>query len=239
MWYPQEKDELEREVRRFLSCGEGRKGVHGIIVPHAGYVFSGAVAGQAYSMISGIAKKAVVLSPSHYIPLAGVLSHNKDFWETPLGKLSVNDFGFRTQKIDLKREHAIDNQIPFLQEAGVKEILPLMVGEIDLDEAEDFAKRLSKIYSEEKELVFVFSTDLSHFLSYDSAVEKDLRTIRAIENLDLKGLKENCACGFFPLLIFFSLARMRRWRAKLIDYKNSGDVTEDKSRVVGYGAFWF
>lgn len=227
-WYPENKEELTNLVKKFLE--KKNKKINGIIVPHAGYSYSGKIAGKAYSYVNN--KKAIILAPSHYFPLSNIVMHNKNFWETPLGSIKIiqDKFG----KKDISNEHAIGNQIPFLQELGVKEILPLVVGEISLEEAEKIAQKIKDFDG-----VFIISTDLSHFLPYNEAVKKDKQTINIIENLDFKNINKIDACGVFPLFIAMQLCKIKNWKPKLVEYKNSGDVTGDKSSVVGYASFVF
>jgi hypothetical protein len=239
MWYPLQKEKLIEVLDSYLKEDLIKKHktqrAHGIIVPHAGYEYSGEIAGKAYSYIKGW-KKAVILSPNHYFPLNGVVSHNDPEWQTPLGKVKIIKNNFR--KANLTQEHAIDNQIPFLQKLGIKEILPLVIGEINEKETHIIAKQLED-YSQD--CVFIISSDLSHFLDYSSATARDNLTIKAIEKLDSKKLKkyENSACGIFPLLILIELCKIKGWKPKLLEYKNSGDITGDKDKVVGYASLTF
>ncbi len=235
MWYPQEKEKLEKEIDLFLSqkSEQKKEKINGLIVPHAGYEFSGKVAGKAFSSVKNLRiKKAVVIGPSHYAPLSGVLGSNKSIWETSLGDISIFKADFKTAKIE--QEHSIDNQIPFLQRLGIEEVLPLMVGEITNEEALNIAEKLSKIPA-----LYIFSTDLSHFFPYEKAVKKDRETIKLIENLDLQNFHKIDACGFFPLLVMMHLCKLKNLNPKLIEYKNSGDITGEKESVVGYSSFYF
>jgi AmmeMemoRadiSam system protein B len=244
-WYPQNKEELSKLIDSYLSQKSDtsikQKNINGLIVPHAGYAFSGEIAGKAFSFLKNQKnndnKTAVILSPSHYIPLQGIATHNKQDWITPLGIINVINSNFKTAKINISQEHAIDNQIPFLQKLNFKNILPILVGEISLEQAKQIAKELSKIDN----VIFVLSTDLSHFLPYEEAKARDKETIKAIENLDANKLIsiENSACGIYPLLILIELCKLKNIKPKLIEYKNSGDITRDKSRVVGYCSMVF
>lgn len=235
MWYPQEKEKLEKEINNFLNekAGIEKKDIIGLIVPHAGYEFSGKIAGKAFSIAKekGI-KKAVILGPSHYLSFSGILASNKEKWETSLGDIKIFDSDFKKAKIE--QEHSIDNQIPFLQSIGIKETLPLVIGEISEEEAINIAEKLSKIPA-----LYVFSTDLSHFLPYEKAVKKDRETIKIIEELDIPNFHKIDACGFYPLLIMMHLCRMKNTKPHLIEYKNSGDITGEKESVVGYSSFCF
>ncbi len=236
-WYPQDKKELDSLLEKFLSqkVNLKQKTINGIIIPHAGYEYSGSVAGKAYALLKDSKqKKAIILSPSHYVPLTGIVSHSRQEWNTPLGKIEITDN--TCQKTDISQEHAIGNQVPFLQKLGIKEILPIMVGEITIEQAEQIAKQIRNFDG-----IIIISTDLSHFLPYDEAKKKDQETIKAIESLNSKKLLsiDNSACGIFPLLILIELCKLNKWKPKLIEYKNSGDIIGDKSRVVGYSSFFF
>jgi hypothetical protein len=226
MWYAQNKQELEKTLISFIKPNP-KKDLHGIIVPHAGYVYSGAIAGKAFSLLPK-GKKAIVLAPSHQVALRGLAS--LEAIKTPLGQIKITPNSY--EKLDY--EHAIDNQIPFLQFLGYKEVLPLVVGEINDSEAQEIAKDITK-----KNLPIIISTDLSHFLPYDQAVKTDKQSIEIIKNLDIDNYKKIDACGSSPLLIAMHLCKLKNYKPKLIEYKNSGDVIGDKSQVVGYASFSF
>ncbi|MBU0894196.1 MAG: AmmeMemoRadiSam system protein B [Nanoarchaeota archaeon] len=229
MWYPQNKEELEKVVNLFLKKPKLKTDkIHGIIVPHAGYEFSGAIVGKAFALLPKN-QKAIVLGPNHYVGFRGIRSLEKI--ETPLGKVKISENNY--PKLDY--EHSIDNQIPFLQKLGFKEILPLVIGQINQEEAKKIAKQLSK----EKKVVFIFSTDLSHFLDYELAVKIDKQTINIIENLDSKNIEKIDACGRSTLFIAIELCKLKKYKPTLIEYKNSGNITGDKTSVVGYSSFYF
>jgi len=231
-WYPQVERELKETLSSFIE--EKNREVNGVIVPHAGYVYSGKIAGKAFSYLKSKDRRAIVLGPNHYYPVRGIFSYSKDFFQTPLGKIKSIKEDF--SQLDFSQEHSILNQIPFLQFLKYEEVLALLVSQISLNEAEKIAEKLARIKGK-----FVFSTDLSHFLSYEEAKEKDEKTIKAIENLDGNYFlnRENSACGIYPLLILIKLCKKKKWKPKLIQYKNSGDVIGDKSSVVGYASFVF
>ncbi len=238
MWYPSNKKELEDFIEKSFKQEASIKNkpmkIHGLIVPHAGYEYSGAIAGKAFSLLKDKkTDRAIILGPSHYISTNKVLTSDKFQWETPLGKIKLFNTGFQTGNIE--QEHSINNQIPFLQKLGVKEIMPLMAGEITNEQAKQTAEKISKINA-----LYVFSTDLSHFLHYDNAKERDKNTIKIIENLEIENWKNIDACGIYALLILFHLCKILNTKPNLIEYKNSGDITNDKYHgVVGYASFWF
>jgi MEMO1 family protein len=238
MWYPENKKELEEFIDNSFKQEVNLKNkpmkIHGLIVPHAGYEYSGNIAGKAFSVLKDRKiQKAIILGPSHYTPLNKVVTSDKFEWQTPLGKVKLFNTGFQTSNIE--QEHSIKNQIPFIQKLGIKEIMPLMIGEIDIEQAKQTAEKLSK-----QDALFVFSTDMSHFLHYDNAKQRDKNTIKIIENMQIDNWKNIDACGVFPLLILFHLCKILNTKPHLIEYKNSGDVTDDKLHgVVGYASFWF
>ncbi len=232
-WYPQERAELNKVLERFLSqkIPKINQKIHGLIVPHAGYEFSGAIAGKAFSLLKENQQDtAIILGPSHYIGFEGVRVLEKK--ETPLGKVNIMKNNF--EKIGY--EHSVDNQIPFLQKLNFKSILPLIVGQLSEKNVQEIIEKILKVSG-----VYIFSSDLSHFLPYEKAIKIDKETIKIIENLDIKNWKKIEACGKFPLLIMMKLCKQKGWKPKLIEYKNSGDVvSETKNQgVVGYASFWF
>jgi MEMO1 family protein len=228
---------IEKDLYQKKNLKYKKDNIHGLIVPHAGYEFSGKIAGKAFSYLKKIKnKKAVIISPSHYFFFKDVLTSNKEYWKTPLGNIKITKNNFK--KANIEFEHAIYNQIPFLQKLKFKEILPLVVGEISNKKIKRLALELSKM----KNFIFIISSDLSHFLEYSNAVLKDKKTIKTIESLDSNKLlnSSNSACGLYPLLILFELCKIKKWKPKLIEYKNSGDIMpETKNRVVGYASFIF
>jgi AmmeMemoRadiSam system protein B len=239
MWYPLKKEALEKQLDEFFELELVKKHknseVKGIIVPHASYEFSGKLAAKAYAEIKG-KNKAIILAPNHYFPLNGIVGHDDKDWQTPLGTIEVINFKFR--KANLTQEHAIDNQIPFLQKLKFKQILPLMVGNIDNKEAEFIAKQISPLLKD-PETVLIISTDLSHFLPDNYARIKDKETIRIIEKLDIEHSNEIDACGIFPLIVFMHLAKMNNWKPELIKYQTSADINKDLNKVVGYAIMKF
>lgn len=234
IWYPEYKQELEDVLTKYLKSNiKTTKKINGLIIPHAGYEYSGAIAGKAFSLLKNKRiKKAIIIGPSHYVYLNDAITTNREFWETPLGKIKTFNTGFL--HADIYHEHSIKNQLPFLQKLDFKEVMPLMVGQISLEKAEEIAKKLAKIPA-----IYIFSTDLSHFFPYNEAVKKDKQTIEIIENLDFNRIKEIDACGIYPLLILFCLCKIKKTKPHLIIYKNSGDVIGDKEAVVGYSSFYF
>ncbi len=238
MWYPEDKQELEdfieKSFKQKIDLKPFPKKIHGLIVPHAGYEYSGMISGKAFSLLKNQGfEKAMILGPSHNIYLSGVCTSSLNEWNTPLGKIKLFNKDFPTGNIE--KEHSIKNQIPFLQKLNFMEIMPLMVGNVKNEQAKEIAEKISKIDN----CVYIFSTDLSHFYSYDKAVAIDKRTRDIIENLNFDNFKFVDACGYFPLLILMYLCKILGTKPHLVEYKNSGDIVGNKDAVVGYASLWF
>jgi AmmeMemoRadiSam system protein B len=230
-WFPSKKEILVEVLDEFLSKDSEIKvkEVHGLIVPHAGYSYSGSIAGKAFSFLKNKKiKRAIIFGPSHYQTFKGISALSK--FETPLGKANIPKNSFNK----IPHEHSIENQIPFLQKLGVDEILPIAVGQINPEEAEKLARQFLQ-----EDAVFIFSTDLSHALEYNEAIKKDKITIDTILSLNEYALPNIDACGLYPLLILFKMCQLKGWKPRLIEYKNSGDITGDTVFVVGYAGFVF
>lgn len=235
MWYPENKQELESFIDNSFKRKPNikTKKINGLIVPHAGYEYSGMIAGKAFSMLKGKRlDKAIIIGPSHYVYLFDAMTSNLNEWKTPLGTTKLGKINLLAG--DIEQEHSIKNQVPFLQKLNIKEIIPIMIGKITNEQAKELAKKIAKIKA-----IYIFSTDLSHFYEYDEAKAIDKKTINIIEDLDKNNFKYLDACGYFPLMVLFHLCKIKKTKPKLIEYKNSGDIIEDKSAVVGYSSFWF
>ncbi len=256
-FYPSDPVELKKEIGRFLSKAKTKPdpSVRSIIVPHAGYPYSGPVAAQAYKLVEGRKFDSVIIVAFlHRVFLNGVLVDHVDFYETPLGKVPVNKDLVKTLRaqdslLDEEargelEEHSLEVQIPFLQETVPQlKIVPIYIGKQNLEHAKVLAKAIAKAI-EGKNVLVVATTDLSHFYPYDTAVGKDKTAIDLIEKGDIETLYEAYrqekaeACGMGPVLTAMLLAEQMGWRKPaLVQYANSGDVTGDRSSVVGYGAF--
>jgi len=253
-WYPLDPKKLKQDIDSYLSQAEedekvqkiksqieaGERKIHGLVVPHAGYDFSGSVAAKAYSLLyfkkdkkeKSKFKKAIILAPSHQAIFRGVASVHK--LETPLGEMPIMKSDYSPGSY----EHAIDNQIPFLQYIGVEKVLPLVIGQVSMSEIESIAKEILK--KKDDETIIIISTDLSHFLSYEYAKKIDTTSIRTIENLE-DNPEDIDACGKSALLIMIEACRQKKWKPELIEYKNSADTMPElgKEKVVGYASMMF
>jgi len=239
MFYPKNPEELKKQIQGFLRQAE-HLDTHGklkaLIVPHAGYIYSGIVAAQGYKLLESYSfKKVILLGPSHYQAFTGAAIAEEDF-QTPLGIIKVGEVkDWIDDKLILslseahQAEHSLEVQLPFLQETlGEFELYPLVLGTVS---EEKLAKFLATKIDEET--IIIVSSDLSHYLEYNKAVMKDNDTISKILNDDPGQLD---ACGKVPIKVLMHLANIKGWQSQLIDYRNSGDTAGDKNRVVGYAA---
>lgn len=247
MFYPAEAELLARQVDDFVAQsprGPERR-PKALVVPHAGYVYSGPVAASAYRLLREAAesiRRVVLLGPSHYVPLRGMAVPASRTFNTPLGSIPLDLPGIqRVLTLDAvslgdeahRREHSLEVQLPFLQRCLAKfTLLPVVVGACA---PEQVAKLIESEWGDQQTLL-VISTDLSHYLGYERARETDRLTAGHILSLrpDLSG---DQACGCYALNGLLLAARRHAMDVDTIDLRNSGDTAGPADRVVGYGAF--
>lgn len=247
MFYPGEPGQLAKQVDGFLANVSSEPGGRpkALIVPHAGYIYSGPVAASAYGLLrkfSGLIKKVVLLGPSHRVPLQGMAVPGAGSFETPLGSIPVDEAGVQ-RACNLKNvalrddahlgEHSLEVQLPFLQRClGEFSLLPVVVGAC---EPADVAALIESEWGD-AETLLVISTDLSHYLPYGSARDRDLATAEKILSMhtDIRG---DQACGCYPLNGMLLAARRHDMQVEARDLRNSGDTAGPRDQVVGYGAF--
>jgi AmmeMemoRadiSam system protein B/AmmeMemoRadiSam system protein A len=249
MFYPDDPLELAEEVGAYLDRAREADQAPGfpkaLIVPHAGYVYSGPVAASAYDLLRparGVVKRVVVLGPCHRVPVRGLALPQASAFATPLGRIPVDAEGVRAirglpQVVESAathaEEHALEVQLPFLQKVlGEFSLVPLVVGDA---EPEEVAEVLDRLWGGPETLV-VISSDLSHYHAYDSAREIDHATVRAILDFDA-GISHDQACGATPISGLLLAAKRKGLAPRLLDCRNSGDTAGDKRRVVGYASF--
>ncbi len=250
MFYPADPATLAAEIDAYLAQAKPAEGPvpKALIAPHAGYVYSGPVAASAYARLLPAAeriRRVVILAPSHRVPFRGIATSSADWFRTPLGDVPVDRQaveaalelpGVSEFDAAFEQEHALEVHLPFLQRVLREfEIVPFVVGDADPGEV----ARLLDLLWDGDETLIVVSSDLSHYLDYHAARERDSRTAQAIEALrpDLIGFHD--ACGRIPVNGLLLAAREHGLQAKTVDLRNSGDTAGDKSRVVGYGAYVF
>lgn len=248
-FYPADPSELSRQVTALLAAAPAARppAPKAIIVPHAGWVYSGPIAATAYAQVAparGTVRRVVLLGPSHRVALRGLALSGADLWTTPLGPVALDHDG--TQRLAAlpglglfdpahAQEHALEVQLPFLQTVLGSDflLLPLVVGDAS---AETIAAALDTVWGGAETLI-VISTDLSHYLDYQSCNRQDQSTAAAIERLDGDGIAGDDACGHNPLAGLLLTAKRRGLRIERLDLRNSGDTAGPRDRVVGYGAW--
>ena len=249
LFYPGEAEALRSQVQAALSRAPATGVVpKAIVVPHAGYVYSGDVAARAYAQLQPAharIHRVLLLGPCHRVPLHGLAAPQAEAFETPLGRVAVDRAAIdsllklpQVQLFDLthQQEHSLEVQLPFLQQVlDDFRIVPLVVGEASAGEVRQV---LDALWGGEETLIVV-SSDLSHYHDYDSARQKDAATCRAIESLQGEAIDYDSACGRNPLLGLLAAARDRNMQVTTLDLRNSGDTAGNRDRVVGYGAWMF
>jgi len=260
-FYPADMKKLAGDVDRYLAQGgshadEGR--LLALVVPHAGYMYSGAVAGHSYARIRGKDIRTVILiGPSHHAAVNGAVIYPGNGLKTPLGTVTVNEALSRSLASDrdgvklsaepFAREHSLEVQLPFLQRS-LKEfsVVTILVGRMTSESYRHLSDRIAAILKNDENALLVISTDLSHYHSAKTAKEKDDRVLDAAERLAAGELEKLFAsgdgemCGAGAVLYGMAAARgAGATEGKLFKQADSGDVSGDKSYVVGYGALGF
>lgn len=229
-FYPAAAETLRNDVCQFIESGrDGADSARAIVAPHAGYIYSGPIAGSAYRHVADHARRVVLIGPAHFYPLRGFATHTAASFTTPLGDVPVvHPPGVPAIDDAHVREHSLEVHLPFLQVTlGEFELTPILVGEANPQEVADLLESL------DADLIVV-SSDLSHFLSYGEAQVRDRDTVARIERGESVGPYD--ACGCYSVGGLTELAKRRGWTARTVDLRNSGDTAGDKSSVVGYAA---
>lgn len=248
LFYPDDPDELRGSVEARLAAiaPSGMPAPKALIVPHAGYVYSGAIAASGYRLVQalrGRIERVVLLGPSHRIGFRGVALPSCSACATPLGAVPVDRAaldelaglpGVGVLDAAHAQEHSLEVHLPFLQVTlGDFRLVPLVVGEAA---ATTVATVLETLWGGPETLVVV-SSDLSHYLPYKDAQVLDAATTRAIEALRFESIGPAQACGCRPLGGLLLHARGHGLTVTSIDLRNSGDTAGSRDRVVGYGAY--
>ena len=252
-FYPADPVALASAVDRYLAEGRTRLGPpeprtrpKALIAPHAGYVYSGPIAGTVYAAlqphVDGV-ERVVLLGPAHRVAVDGLAASAADAFATPLGevpldRVAVHD-SLRHSQVRIAdaahaREHSLEVQLPFLQRLlGRFELIPFAVGAATHGEV---AEVLDDLWGGAETLI-VISSDLSHYYDYASATQMDADTAAAIEALHSERLGPESACGRIPVGGLLLAAQRHGLHARLLDLRNSGDTAGPRDEVVGYGAF--
>lgn len=248
IFYPADPGSLAREVHNFLSKAQPQQiNPKALIVPHAGYIYSGAIAASAYATLTGIAqriRRVVLLGPAHRVAIRGLALPDADSFDTPLGRVKLDTDAIRTLArfpqvlVNAEvhsEEHSLEVQLPFLQcILDDFTLLPLAVG---MASADNVAEVLEAVWGGDETLI-VISSDLSHYLPYSAAQSIDRSTANDILRLQ-QPISHEQACGGTPINGLIVAARTHRLTPHLLDLRNSGDTAGSHDKVVGYASFAF
>ena len=248
LFYPSDKQECDREVADLLAQNPFLEDLpipKALIAPHAGYIYSGAIAAKAYNLLArhaSLIKRVVLMGPCHRVPLDGIAVSSAEYFRTPLGNVAIDIEAVKhllqLPQISLadiahQYEHSLEVHLPFLQKVLNQFVLvPLVVGH---STAEQVAEALDAYWQDEATLIVV-SSDLSHYLSYENARKVDANTSHAIENCSCN-LSGEQACGCYAVNGLLFGAKNKGRSVTCLSLANSGDTAGDKNRVVGYGAY--
>lgn len=249
LFYPASTAVLDSEVGKYLTSlpSDGTVQPKVLIVPHAGYMYSAQTAAKAYAQLQPWKNKihtVILVGPSHYVGFNGMALSKDDYFTTPLGKIAINktvnsqlatkpDFQYKNEAH--AKEHSIEVQLPFLQKVLKNfSIVPIVYGDA---EPAQLAQALQP-YLDAPDTLIVFSADLSHYYTYDEARAIDIRT-KALVEKNQPEVEQHMSCGAIGINAAILLAQEGRLFPKLMDMVNSGDVSGDKSSVVGYASWLF
>jgi len=254
-FYPKEREVLSLEIEGFADRIKAKKeDATGLILPHAGYMYSGSVTGAVLASVNP-KPTYIIMGPNH-TGLGSLFSISaSDSWRTPLGEAKID--GELTERIlkdchlirkdELTHiyEHSIEVQLPFLQKLyGDFTFVPMTIGVCDINTYRQIGECLAKsvkVLNRNRQVVIIASSDMTHYESQESAKEKDFKAIEAILKLDEKALVERVEefditmCGFAPTAIMLTaVKKLGAKNARLVKYQTSGDISHDRSSVVGY-----
>jgi hypothetical protein len=255
-WYPGSKTSLEKSIKYYIrgssETAHAGEEIKALIVPHAGYRYSGSVAASAFRLLEGISiKRVILIGPSHRMRFSGASVNLQSGYETPLGIVPVDrkfceelmnadpDIGW--VKEAHSREHCLEIQLPFLQMTlDDFKIVPILLSEIDVDACQRLAEKISDAIKEKGTLI-IASTDLSHYHSSEKAEVLDRCFISHVRDMDPMGLIKDLssgkceACGHTAVItVLLAAAKLGADKAKILSYSHSGKTTGDNKRVVGY-----
>jgi AmmeMemoRadiSam system protein B len=248
LFYPADPRQLAHDVQQLLAASQPHSlNPKALIVPHAGYIYSGPIAATAYATLVPIAKRirrVVLLGPTHRVAVHGLALPGADAFDTPLGRVML-DAGAAHSIAHLPQvtvspqahalEHSLEVQLPFLQSVLADfTLLPLAVG---MATPEEVSQVLEAVWGGEETLI-VISSDLSHYLPYDAAQRADNGTVQAILALR-QPIEHDHACGGTPINGLIVAARKHHLTPHLLDLRNSGDTAGSYDQVVGYAALAF
>ena len=260
-FYSSNPQELSAQIDSFMaqaSVVPVKKLVQAMIVPHAGYVYSGPVAAYGYKAVSqNKYSTIVILAASHYFPIEGISIWPEGGFKTPLGVVNVDeafaksllkaDSRFKALPQVFEKEHSLEVQLPFIQKTfGNVKIVPILMGNPDPQVCQRLAAALNEIIGLRQDVLVIASSDMSHYFDYDTANKMDAASLGAIGEQDVQKLWQGCfighemqMCGAVPVATLLLYSKERGLKVQILKHANSGDTAGDKSKVVGYSSVIF
>ncbi len=248
-FYPGNASELRTAIRVFFEDVPVKPSPapKALIVPHAGYIYSGPVAATAYARLHPYHEqyaRVILLGPAHHVAVSGLALSAADVFRTPLGDVPLDKEAIAALNMPEvmvfdathKLEHSLEVHLPFLQSVIESfSVVPLIVGDVAPDTV---AEVIDALWGGPETLIVV-SSDLSHYLTYEKARSMDDATCQAIEDFEADRIDHHDACGATPIRGLLIAARRRGMQVTTLDLRNSGDTAGDRNRVVGYGSWLF
>jgi len=257
-FYPGNPDELKQQVESFLAPPEvsgpaGKVPARGCVVPHAGYMYSGHVAGRVYGRLQ-LPARFIILCPRHYPQGEALAILSEGAWKTPLGEAQIDSALamelkracalLREDPVAHRAEHSLEVQLPFLQRlVGDFRFVPIALGPLRFETFDQLGRAIAETLAAHTDrILIVASSDMNHYESDEITRKKDRKAIDKILALDPRGLYDTIhredisMCGYGPAVTMLTAVKQLGppWRAELVCYATSGDVTGDRGEVVGY-----
>jgi AmmeMemoRadiSam system protein B len=258
-FYPDNPKELTSVVQKYTTPSEAREKakVRACLVPHAGYMYSGCIAGAVFSCIS-LPKKVLIVGVRHYPRGEDLAILSEGAWRTPLGDAPIDAAlaaqfraacpALQEDRVAHGREHSLEVQLPFLQVLNPGfSFVPIAIGTLQYEELEETGKSIAKVLTDSKEeILIVTSSDMNHYEDDETTRHKDRQAINCLLHLDPKALYATCRdenitmCGLGPAVVMLTAMRsLGVERAELVRYGTSGDISGDRDAVVGYAGMTF
>ncbi len=251
-FYPADRSQLSAQIDELLDLKNETRPVTGMIVPHAGYIYSGRIAGEVFA-IADIPRQVILLGPNHHGVGEHVAASGADGWRTPLGTVAVaqrlrEKLTAAIPKIKIDdlahhHEHSLEVMVPFLQKRQPQvEIVPIALGQLSLDECLELGRDIAQVISGwDEEVLLLASTDMNHFAPAEESQQLDFMAITAMTRFDHRALYQVVGdngismCGVLPTVVVMEAAHdLGAVECQLVDYAHSGQVNGDNGRVVGY-----
>lgn len=251
MFYEKDVPALKKHISKYIVERKEKYKAKAIVVPHAGYIYSGSVAGAVYSSIE-IPDLIIILGPNHTGAGKPISVMTDGIWRTPLGDIKINEpianeiikkCSVASKDIHAHlKEHSIEVQLPFLQYIKKSfSFIPIVLGDYNINNLQNLSDVVAQVVKD-KEVLLIASTDLTHYEDAESAKEKDTLVLKSIETLDEENMlkevedKDISMCGWMPTYVVIRAAKkLGAQKGIIIKYMNSGEVSGDYNQVVGYG----